>query len=99
MNIEFPKYTDLESPINKFLTTSSMPHTYPAKIARKNPPRGNKTLEARKSAASKKVRPVPYNVTSDHRLKDNAHGIAARYTKIPIVKVAFFLEYFNSSTR
>ena len=78
LNIEFPKYTDPESPINKFLTTSSMPHTYPAKIARKNPPSGNNILEARKSAISKKVRPVPSNVTSDHTLKDNAHGIAAQ---------------------
>ena len=45
--IEFPKYVDCDSPISKFLTTSSTFHTYPAKIARKNPPNGSNTFDAK----------------------------------------------------
>ena len=32
-------------------------------------------------------------------MNESAHGIAAKYTNTAIVKVAFFLEYFNSSVK
>ncbi len=47
LRIEFPKYIDREFPISKFFTTSSTFHTYPAKIARKNPPRGKRKFDAK----------------------------------------------------
>ena len=37
---------DIDSPINKFLITSSMPQTYPAKTAKKKPPKGKRIFEA-----------------------------------------------------
>ena len=45
--IPLPKYIEFDSPINKFLITSSMPHTYPAKTAKKNPQKGNTRFEAK----------------------------------------------------
>ena len=43
--IPLPKYIEFDSPINRFLITSSIPQTYPAKTAKKKPPKGRSIFE------------------------------------------------------